>query len=251
MKETNEELIKRLIKIEEELKKGQAETATTLVEKQRKPLFRMPFFLRSGAKKSFIYAMIILLTICLIVVGVSKLMKTQAEPIVEKGTFIEQIQDLSSLATAQAYVKAVLQKEDNQLFGKPIDKNFPGTKRKVLFIVPSSVVAGIDLQTVNESDLKINEEDKTLEISLPHAKILQDPVLYLDEIQTFSQEGLFRSEMDIDEGFVFAAEANEIVIQEAVDQGLLKVAEENAERTFTQFFSQLGYKVKVQFHPTE
>lgn len=251
MKETNDELSERLNRIEEELKKGQSETAATFVEKQRKPLVRIPFFLRIGWKKRLLLAVPILLTFILIGVGVTKLFQTKAEPVVEKGTFIEQIQDLSSLATAQAYVKAVLQKEDNQLFGKEIDKNFPGTKRKVLFIVPSSVVAGIDLQTVKETDIKINETKDVIEISLPHAKILQDPVLYLDEIQTFSQEGLFRSEMDVDDGFAFAAEANEIVMQEAVDQGLLEVAEENAERTLTQFFNQLGYEVTIHFQKVD
>lgn len=214
-------------------------------KRRKRNLFRF----RPSWLKLIIFSIIVITFVTII--STTKLFSTNAEPVVEKGTFIEQIQDMSSLATAQAYVKAVLQKEDNEIFGKQIGKNFPGTKRKVLFIIPSSVTAGIDLHEVEEEHLELNEIDKTLKITLPRATIIQEPILYLDKIETFSQEGLFRSKMNLDEGFAFAAEANEQVIEEAIDQGLLSIAEENAERTLTQFFTQLGYEVTINFNVEE
>lgn len=210
-------------------------------KKRKNPLF---FGLRWKLRLIVGLVVIVLVGTALI----PKILSFKAQPVVQTATFVEQIQNLSSLATAQAHVKAVLQEEDNKIFGKQINTNFPGTKRKVLFIVPSSVMAGIDLSDVTENNINVNDEEKILTIAIPPAKIIGDPVLYVDKIEVFSQEGLFRSEMDLAEGFNFASEANEIVIREATDQGLLKAAEDNAKTVIKQFFEHLGYDVTVNIN---
>lgn len=244
LREANDEVIKRLEKIEQELKKGKKEVASTITrEGIHPPRFKLPLL----QKKWLFYLVVMIFVVLAGWLGLTKAFSTKVTPDETKASFVEQIQDLSSLATAQAFVKAVLQKEDNQIFGKTIEKNFPGTKRKVLLIIPASVVAGVDLQHLNAEAMQLNEVDHSLVITIPHASIIHDPVLYLDEVQAFSQEGLFRSEMDWKEGFAFASEAKSVVIQEAINQGLLQVAEENAVHTLTQFFNSLGYKTSVQF----
>lgn len=244
MKEKDNEILERLDKIERELTKGKKEVASTVAANERMSLH--PFRMKSVFKRWLLRFSIVGLIFLVVLFGVKAL--SPKDPVVNmESSFVEQIQSLSSLATAQAYVKAVMQKEDNQIFGKTIGKNFPGTKRKVLLIVPSSVMAGVNLENMDKEKMKINETEKTLEITLPRATIIHEPVLYLEKIQAFSQEGIFRSELDWKEGFEFAAEAKEIVIQEAVDQGLLQIAEENAVHTFTQFFENLGYETKIVF----
>ena len=47
----------------------------------------------------------------------------------EKGVFLEQIQDLNELATAEAFTKVIVERQDNTLFGQSIGLDVPGTKR--------------------------------------------------------------------------------------------------------------------------
>nr|WP_231893398.1 DUF4230 domain-containing protein [Rossellomorea aquimaris] len=165
----------------------------------------------------------------------------------EKGSFVERIQEMSSLATAQGFVKAVIEQENNQLFGKEINANLPGTKRKLLMIVPGTVLAGVNLQEIDKNDIVVNEEKKEMVLTLPRAEILQDPSIDTENVKTFSVEGIFRSEVDWNEGFALAEVAKDLISQEAIDQGLLQAAEKNAEKSLKGFFDQLGYKVTIKY----
>jgi hypothetical protein len=165
----------------------------------------------------------------------------------EKGAFVERIQEMSSLATAQGFIKAVIEQEDNQFFGKDINTDIPGTKRKLLMVVPGTVLAGVDLQGIDEDDIVVDEEKKEIQLTLPHAEILQDPSIDTENIKTFSVEGIFRNDVDWNEGFALAEVAKDQISQEAVEQGLLQAAEKNAEKSLKGFFEQLGYDVTIQF----
>jgi hypothetical protein len=95
--------------------------------------------------------------------------------------------------------------------------------------------------------LKINEKEKQLEITLPHATIIQEPSVQMDKVRTFSNNGLLRGATEWDEGFDLAAEAQENIKQEVVEIGLLQTADRNAEKVLKEFFSNLGYDVNVKF----
>ncbi|MCA1065524.1 DUF4230 domain-containing protein [Rossellomorea sp. AcN35-11] len=165
----------------------------------------------------------------------------------ERGSFVDRIQEMSSLATAQGFVKAVIEQEDNQLFGKSINTDLPGTKRKLLMVVPGTVLAGVDLQGIDQDDIVVDEETKVIELTLPRAKILQEPSIDTDNIKTFSVEGIFRRDVDWNEGFALAEVAKDQISQEAVEQGILQAAEKNAEKSLKGFFEQLGYDLTIQY----
>lgn len=165
----------------------------------------------------------------------------------ESTTFVEQVQDLAVLATAEAHVKVIMEQEDNRLFGKDISIDVPGTKRELLLVVPATVVAGVDLKAVKSDDMKIDEKERRMEIILPHAAFIQDPAIQMDQVKTFSDEGLFRSETKWDEGFNLAAEVQDEILAESKAIGLLQTAEKNAEKVLKEFFSNLGYTVEISF----
>jgi hypothetical protein len=165
----------------------------------------------------------------------------------ESSTFVEQIQELAMLATAQAHVKVVIEQEDNKLFGKDIQVNLPGTKRELLLVVPATVVAGVDLKDITIDDIKVNDKEKVIEILLPKASFLQNPAIQMDKVKTFSDEGLFRGETKWDEGFDLAAEAQDEIKKESMEIGLLDAAEKNAEKVLKEFFGALGYAVEISF----
>lgn len=250
LKQKEDEILSQLDAIMNEIKAGKQQMASTVAIDTRKSTPSFKGLTSKGMKKwrlkiiVFLFAAI--LTGTLIGIGSYKLMGGAA-PQVEKGSFIEQMKELSSLASSQAFVKAVIEKEDNQIFGKEIEANFPGTKRKLLLVVPGTVTAGVDLQNIDESHLKMNEEEKKLEITLPHASIIQEPSLDFEQVQAFSVEGIFREEVNWEEAYELAAEAKTLVLEEAKSQGLLQMAESNAEKTLKEFFSQMGYTVSVDY----
>ncbi|MFT4414792.1 DUF4230 domain-containing protein [Fredinandcohnia humi] len=165
----------------------------------------------------------------------------------ESITFVEQVQELATLATAEAHLKVIIEQEDNKLFGQDIQVNLPGTKRELLLVVPATVVAGVDLQGVTSENLKIDEKKKELKLVLPHATLMQEPAIQMDKVQTFSDEGLLRGEVKWTEGFELATEAQMKLKEEAVEIGLLQTAEKSAEKVLTEFFGSLGYSVKITF----
>lgn len=165
---------------------------------------------------------------------------------VESTVFIEQVHGLAALATAEAHVKTVIEKEDNEIFGEKIRYNLPGTKREMLMIVPATVIAGVDLEAVDEKDMKVDEERKVIEIVLPKATFLQEPSIKMDQVRTFSDEGLLSGKIEWDEGFDLAAAAQEQIKQEAMSSGVLQKADENAQVVLKEFFGHLGYKTVIK-----
>ena len=166
----------------------------------------------------------------------------------ESVTFVEHVQELATLATAEAHMKAVIHEEDNKIFGKDISIDLLGTKRELLLVVPGTVIAGVDLKGITSEDMVINEETKEINITLPHAKLIQEPSLQMDKIQAIDNGGIFRADMKMNEGFKKAAEAQEQIRQEAISVGLLDTAEKNAEKVLKEFFKNIGYTVNVTFN---
>lgn len=234
--------LKEIKQIVEELKQTQKELSTTATM-NKGFVIRRPF---AKLKKRIIIFVLLLIIAIIAFMGIrSALFKEKGT---EKATsFVEQIQDLSTLATSKAYMKAVVEQEDNELFGKKIDANIPGTKRKILVIIPGEVVAGVDLSKVTDQNMKINEEKKIIHLTLPRAEIIQKPTLDFDQAQIYSSEGLFRGEASIDEGYDFADLAQKQIVKEAIEQGLLTSAEEQATRVIQTFLHQMGYKATVEF----
>lgn len=221
-----------------EIKAGQEETASAAATAGRIPI------IGTGKLAKWLIALFILFMLVLGAFGIASLYSGSEQK--ESAAFVEQIKNLNSLATAEAYTKAVIEQEDNKIFGQKIGVDVPGTKRKVLLIIPGKVLAGVDLRKVSKSDIKVDEEKKTIAIRIPRAEILQEPALLTDQVKLFSVEGIFRGKVDWKEGYALADEAKQQIEKEAVEQGLLQTAEKNAVQSIEQFFEHIGYKATVK-----
>ncbi len=164
-----------------------------------------------------------------------------------KSQVLEQIRDVSELATAEAVTKVIIEREDNKVFGQSIGINLPGTKRQLLVVIPGSVKAGIDLSQVTEEDFIIDEEEKTVLFRIPHADFLGGVNLDFERVDIYSSEGLFRSEATINEAYELAEEAVKLVQEEAKQQQVLERAEKNAERLIRELFQFEGYTVTIEY----
>jgi hypothetical protein len=243
----NKDIALKLESLLSELKEEKEDSLSTNVngKKVKSPTFSgslFKFFLQFWGFK------ILLISVLLIVIIASGYWLFSGSTLKKESiTFVEQVQELATLATAEAHVKVIIEQEDNKLFGKDINYNLPGTKRELLLVVPATVIAGVDLSGITSKNIKVDDKEKRLEIVLPSPTLIQEPAIQTDKVKTFSDEGLFRSEVEWDEGFDLASEAQAQIKQEVIEIGLLQTAEKNAEKVLQEFFANLGYTVTVSF----
>lgn len=238
--------IERLLK---ELKASEAEAAVTVEETEKHPsgFWRVGKVVFSLWKKSFLLVILLILMAIALPFVAFYFLTSGSTFTEEKSTFLEQIQDLNELATAEAYTKVIIERQDNELFGQSIGMNLPGTKRQLLVIIPGSVKAGVQLSGLTEKDIKVDHEKKTATLSLPPADFLGGAEIFFDNVEVFSYEGLFRETANIEEAYELAEEAKKLIIEETAGQGVLKMAEKNAEKTLQEMFSFAGYDVTIEF----
>lgn len=164
-----------------------------------------------------------------------------------KGVFLERMQNLNELSTAEAYSKVIIRQENNQIFGKDIGLDIPGTKRELLVVIPGSVRAGIDFSQITEDDIEVDEEARTATLTLPNADFLGGPELFMDQIEIFTNEGLLSGGRDFPEAFELAEEAKQMMLEETRGQGVLELAEQNAIRSVEEMFQLVDFDVTVEF----
>ena len=239
--------IERLLK---ELKAGEVETAVTIEETENRPsgFWSVGKIFFSLWKKTFLaIALLILLLLVALPFATFYLLKQGSTFTEQKSAFLEQIQELNELATAEAYTKVIIERQDNTLFGQSIGLNLPGTKRQLLVVIPGSVKAGVDLSGLTEKDVIVDDEKKTAKLTLAPAKFLGGAEVYFDKVEVYSYEGLFREKANIEEAYQLAEEAKELILEETAGQGVLIMAEKNAEKTLREMFSFAGYDVTIEF----
>lgn len=230
-----------------EMKQGKEESAATSVVNPSRGntngFGTLGKFLYNFMKSKML--LITLLFIVALIIGASLIYGSTYKK--ESTTYVEQVQKIATLATAKAHMKTIIKVEDNKVFGKNIPIDIPGTKRELFLIVPATITAGVDLKEITSKELQINEKKKTMKFTLPRAAVLQAPSIDMDNIQSLSEEGLFRREAKWDEGFELLADAQKQLENEAIESGLLATAEENAITALEGLFSNIGYTVTVQF----
>ncbi len=242
--------IREMEKLLKELKAQQEETAVTYAENPRRRksfrLWKPSFLWRFGSKTTIILALIAIILVAAL--PFAAFWAIQGSTFTEsKGAFLERVQNLNELATAEAYTKVVIERQDNALFGKEIGIDLPGTKRQLLVVVPGSVKAGIDFSQVTEDDIKVNEEKKTAKLTLPPVEFLGNPEILFDQVEVYSYEGLFREKANIEEAYELAETAQNMMIEETAGQGFLQTAQENAENAVKEMFQLVDYEVEIEF----
>jgi Protein of unknown function (DUF4230) len=233
-----------------ELKASKEQSAVTVDTVKGRPFgfWRAGKLFLSLWKKSFlIVALLILLLLIALPFAAFYMLKQGSTFTEDKGVFLEQILDLKELATAEAYTKVIIERQDNTLFGQSIGLDLPGTKRQLLVVIPGSVKAGVNLSGLTEKDVVVDEENKTAKLTLPPATFLGGAEIYFDKVEVYSYEGVFREKANIEEAYALAAEAKELILEETAGQGVLTMAQQNAEKTLREMFSFAGYEVTIEF----
>jgi hypothetical protein len=147
-------------------------------------------------------------------------------------TVLIEVQDLSSLETAAYSVEKIITAESGQgpfgfLFGD-----------RLILVAHGRIVAGVDLSKMEERDIVIDAGGK-VQVTLPSVEILH---VYLDNDQSYIY--------DRDTGFVgmnpaLESEARRAaereILSAALEDGILDIAQENAEAYIGRLILSLGF----------
>jgi hypothetical protein len=164
---------------------------------------------------------------------VSELLNPTPTIIPDPVTIIHEVRALARLETIQYSVEKVITSEVNQgLFG-------PLFGDKLLFVAHGIVIGGIDMSKIRPEQMKL--EDGTLTIQLPPAEVL---ITTLDNQKSYvydRETGLLtKGFTELETSARQAAEQE--IYKAAIEDGILDMANQNAEVFLENFFNSLGYQ---------
>jgi len=157
---------------------------------------------------------------------------------------VNQINDLARLETASVDLEKVITAERGS------DALFGTFSESMVFVANGTVVAGIDFQEMQDADLKVVDPE-TVWVHLPQAKIFADlPVLDNEESYVADRDtGLFvNADPELETEVRRVAEST--IREEAVETGIVDVADGNAQAVMESFFVSLGFTNVVFYDDT-
>jgi hypothetical protein len=153
------------------------------------------------------------------------------------------VRDLSRLETTSYHVERVvdLSEKQQQLFG------LVEAEDALLLVAAGDVIAGIDFGKLEEGDVDADWDKRKVEITLPPPEILTSR---LDNEHTYVHSRSTDLLADRNEKLESQArkEAERLIVEAAMEAGVLSRARKNAERTVESLVRSLGYEdVEIRF----
>jgi hypothetical protein len=147
-------------------------------------------------------------------------------------TILRDVRSLARLETIQYSMEKVITAETGSgdlsfLFGD-----------KLLFVAHGIVVAGIDLQKLEEKDLTLRSG--TLYVNLPPVEIFS-ATLDNDKSYVYDRETGLLTKGDLNLETLARQSAEEAILAAALEDGILNQAQNNAENYLVRLFRSLGY----------
>ena len=164
---------------------------------------------------------------------VAKLLHPTPTIIPDPVTIIHEVQSLARLETIHYSVEKVITAETRQgpfgfLFGD-----------RLLLVAHGSVIAGVDLADITESNISI-DENGMVTLQLPLAEVF---IAALDNEQTYVYDRevgfLRRGDVELESAARLAAE--EAILEAALSDGILEQAQVNAEAYLFRLLGSLGF----------
>lgn len=160
----------------------------------------------------------------------------EPEPFEDIGPVVVQaVHDLAKLATVELVEYTTIE--------KGTDSSWLAWARgdTITMLAVARVGAGVDLTRMQVSSFEVDRQTGTVTLELPPAEIIY-AALDNDATQVYSREkGLFtKGDPGLETATRLAAE--EALVQQALDEGILTTAFDNAATVLTSFLESLGYQ---------
>lgn len=153
------------------------------------------------------------------------------------------VRDLARLEATEMHMERVIQMTDTQrvLFG------MREATDSILLVAAADVIAGVDLSTLPDNAVVVDEATGAVTLTLPHAVIFS---AHLDSARTFvhNRETDLLAERREDLESRARAEAERTLSAAALEAGIVTRAEVSVRRTLTSLVNALGHdQVTVNF----
>jgi len=166
--------------------------------------------------KKLLYVLLVVLLI-----GIIAFISLRPKSTISSEKIKEKIENINELATVSyEYTKVIKYENSKKIF----DFNIPLTNKGYIVTFDGKVKVGFDL---SEATIDINE--KTINITLPEAKILSNEIDQ-DTMQILDEKNGFFNKLTLDDYSDFETTAKEEVIKDVEDKGLYDQARSNVEK---------------------
>lgn len=198
----------------------------------------------TAANRPLSFWVSLLLLAVLAVAGLSWLQwqqanKTQKVDVLTRDGVVTKIQTLNRLQTVAYNIDTVITSQKEGSWQK-----LWTDEQKGLFVAHGRVTAGIDLNQLKPTDVQVTPDGKNVSITLPPAQILDS---YLDNIEVYDiQTGVFGMVQADPQIFNQAQVAGKNqVLSSACRSGILKTANDNAQKQVQSLFALANVQVTV------
>ncbi len=140
----------------------------------------------------------------------------------------------AELGTVEYTISKII-KADHDVFYKFGD-------RKILFSSHSTMKAGVDLSKFCADSVTVDKKNKTINVRLPKAKVLSFHMPAENVKMEWCRTGALRSDFTAQERNELLKQAEEAIMADAGNLGILKDAEENTKMLFEALLTGSEYK---------
>jgi len=217
-----------------------SETSATLVRRGRRPIGGIAAGLMIGVLCALGFSMLAARAESGFLASLWSALTGRSTRIASQGSVVDRIQRLERLETVVYNMdKIVTGEKDN-----PFLPNFLAGDR-LLMLVHGQVVAGVDFSRLRSGDIQINTQGKEARVHLPNPQVL---LTRLDNSKTrvYSRNTGLLVPVDPNLETDVRREAERQLLEEALQDGILNTARQNARNTITSLLLGLGFeKVEV------
>ena len=154
---------------------------------------------------------------------------------------LSEMTEVAELGSVEYTVTKVVKASDDAAWYKLGD-------RKILFKCTAYLKAGIDLNKLDASKILIDEEKKSVVITLPKAELLALNMPPDKSVLAYENVATFRSNFSAKDKNHLLQLGEQSILDEVPNLGILDDAQKNASSFFKSLLSQLGFElVTVKF----
>mgnify|MGYP002713468487 FL=1 len=174
---------------------------------------------KSKFKQGLISALIVAGLVLAAFFTAKSIFNVEEETKITSETVEAALKEAKELTTLKYRYKNIASFENSQQFQ---GMKIPFTTKRFLYTYEGEIHAGVDL---DEAKVKVNEEAKTINVSLPETKILSHEI---DEnsVMVYDEKNSIFNPLELEDYSNFRKEEEAKVEKEAIDKGLLEEAKE-------------------------
>ena len=143
----------------------------------------------------------------------------------------ERIEGVSELATVKYYYSQVETLDEDNKFN---NLSIPFTNKKLIIQYDGVILAGIDFSKISEDDIKVDDKDKKINISIPRAMIMSNTI---EDTKTLLERDTIFNNLNSKDWEKLREVERQHAEETVIDRGILEEANKNAISTIKRFLN--------------